>query len=283
MRAATIITAVGLSLSALALTALAQQEAAPQGPESVKPVSFQEALGNKNANKKKGGPRAEGRFFERMDANNDGLVSEEEVQAFKDQREQDRETRQAERATKMASKALENFDANADGVLDAGELEAMFASRPGPGARGKEGARGQGKGKRAGKDGPGRAMRMLGQEGLAQFDTDNDGKVSREEASAQREQIRAALEAKKGELQSRFDLDGDGELSDAARKPLRTTVGAERRVKRADLDQNGVLDTDELRAALTRIDDQDPRADFNGDGDVNKDDYETLLKAMPGV
>ena len=277
MRAATMIAAVGLSLSLVTLTAFAQEGPAPH--RTIDGASFEQApRGEKGPGKRMNG-LAKGELFETIDANGDGLVSEEEVQAVKEERQATREARVAERAQNMAEKALETFDANADGVLDAGELETMFASRAGQKGKGAKGARG-GQGK---KGGPGRAMKMLGEEALAQFDTDNDGKVSRDEAQAQREEIRAALEAKKAELQSRFDLDGDGALSDDERKTLRATVGAERRVARADLNRDGVLDADELRGATELIDDLDPRADFNGDGVVDKSDYETLVKMMPSL
>ncbi|GAB4548085.1 MAG: hypothetical protein Tsb0013_08430 [Phycisphaerales bacterium] len=282
MRTATMIAAVGLSLSLVTFSAIAQPgrgfgagQNGPIGP-GAGAAGFEDGPRGPKGPGMRGGPRADGDLFERFDLNEDGVISQEEVEQLKAQRQ----ARVEERAQRMAQGAIERFDANEDGTLDQDELAQMFAQRPrmgGPGhPGGHDGAPGRG--------GPaGKAMRLLGPETIAQFDTDGDGNVSREEAKAQKDQIKAALEAKKGEIEARFDLDGDGQLSPDERQTLRTTLSAERRVQRADLNHDGSLDAQELRAALELIDDQDPRADFNADGEVNQEDYEALVKAMPGA
>ncbi len=276
MRTATILTAVGLSLSLATMSAVAQP--GKPGPR---------------AERGQDGPR-NGRLMERFDTDGDGVLSEAEKDAAKAQHQ----THQAERSQMMAQKAMERFDANKDGVLDQSELTEMFAKGPqqrgGEGMRGGPGARGErgGPGARGKRGGPGargengamgRMPRVLGPEAIAEFDTDNDGKVSREEAQAQREEIKAALEAKKAEMTARFDLDGDGTLSETERKTLRTTLTTEHRVRGADTNKDGAVDALELQSALEQIKNEDPKADFNGDGVVDQEDYNALIKAMPGV
>ncbi|MEM1424098.1 MAG: hypothetical protein AAGH64_08855, partial [Planctomycetota bacterium] len=81
MRVSTMFVAVGLSLSLATLTALAQP-----GPGR--------------------GLAGGGKLFEKMDANGDGLVSEEESRAFRQERRASREARVSERAQGRAAKAL---------------------------------------------------------------------------------------------------------------------------------------------------------------------------------
>lgn len=267
MNGVKLLTAVGVSMCALGLAVA--QPGAGRGGEGFGP-------GGPGHHGAPGAPGSEHPdLFEHLDTNGDGLISQDEVDAARAQREE----RLAERAQRMAARTLERFDANEDGVLDEAELTEMFASRP-P----RQGHRPGGP---DGPDGPGgrmgHASRVLGPEAMKEFDTDGDGKVSRQEAQLAREQIAAKMEAKRAELVKEFDLDGDGELNEAERQTLRSEMRAKHRVGRADLDKDGVLDASELKAALELITDEDPRADFNGDGVVNQADYETLVNLLPGA
>ena len=279
MRAITILSAVGLSLSLAGVSAVAQPSQDAPGRDGTPRLQ--------QHHHPEGGP-GEGRLFERLDTNEDGALSDEEVEAAKAQREAHR----AERAQEMASRALERFDANEDGALDADELAEMLAHAPRHGrghhpGQGHRGQRGEG-GPRGQHAGPrGDITNLLSPEVAQQFDTDGDGKISREEAKASGQELRAALkearDAKKAEMLQRFDLDGDGELSEGERDTLRQTVRTERRTKGADLDGDGALSAQELKNALDMIERGSEKADFNGDGNVDADDYNTLIQSVPGA
>lgn len=230
------------------------------------------------------GPRFE-RLLERFDTDGDGTVSDAEKDAAKAQRE----VQQAERAQEMATRMLERFDADENGALDATELAAMMEQRPQRGDRGPRGQRGQ-RGTEGGKRGDGsqggpgaRLRRALTPDQIAQFDTDGDGKLTREEAEASRDEIKTIMEQKRQEVVDRFDADGNGELDQSEREAVRNAHRQERRVMQADLNKNGVLDADELEKALELIKSQAPEADFNNDGTVDTKDMTLLLDTLPSA
>ncbi len=75
---------------------------------------------------------------------------------------------------------------------------------------------------------------------LAKFDKDGDGKLSKEERVALKQERKAKILAK-------FDQDGDGTLSDAERA-IMTEKRAEL-LKKFDANANGRLDPEEINAA----------------------------------
>ena len=79
---------------------------------------------------------------------------------------------------------------------------------------------------------------------LAKFDKDGDGKLSKEEREAMREE-------RKAKMLEKFDADGDGKLSDAERETMREAMKAKREelLKKYDANANGRLDPEEIKAA----------------------------------
>ncbi len=91
----------------------------------------------------------------------------------------------------MRAKMLEKFDADKDGKLSEEERAAMRAARPArKGAKGPQGEGAQGQGPKGKKMSPEMRAKML-----EKFDTDKDGKLSKEE----REAMKAARAAKKAQ------------------------------------------------------------------------------------
>ncbi|MEN8756293.1 MAG: EF-hand domain-containing protein [Akkermansiaceae bacterium] len=100
---------------------------------------------------------------------------------------------------------------------------------------------GKGKGGPEGKKGP----RPLPQEIVEKFDTDGDGKLNKEER-------KAAFEARKAEMLQKYDKDGDGKLSEDERK----AAAADRKsaaIKRFDKDGDGQLSDEEKKAMREEI------------------------------
>lgn len=122
--------------------------------------------------------RARERFL-RMDANGDGAVSEAEMMAAREQRDD----RKGDRRKKMREMALERFDADGDGQLS--EAERMTAREA------MKERRGERKGKRKDR----RADRP-------KLDADGNGTVSRAEFTAMSDA-----------LFTRMDANGDGVLT----------------------------------------------------------------------
>jgi Ca2+-binding EF-hand superfamily protein len=211
-----------------------------------------------------------GDLFDRLDTNNDGVITQEEADAAKARVQE----RRSERAGVMASRAIEHFDADENGALDEAELQALFTEAPRRLARHARGHAGKG-------NALARVQRILGPDDIVEFDTDGDGALSREEAEAAKDDLRAALEAKRDELLQRFDADGDGSLDANERDQVRAHAQTKLRVRRADTDRDGSLSQTELDAALRLIDSGAPEADYNGDGDVNARDYQTLVDTIP--
>lgn len=79
---------------------------------------------------------------------------------------------------------------------------------------------------------------------LAKFDKDGDGKLSKPERQARREDRKAKILLK-------FDTDRDGLLSDTEREALRAEREAKRakRLEKYDTNANGKLDAEEINAA----------------------------------
>jgi Ca2+-binding EF-hand superfamily protein len=122
------------------------------------------------------------RAFGKLDANNDGVVTEAEMLAAQEERGEKRSDRREARKAER----LERFDTDGDGVLSDAEKETARAARKE--ARGdKKGFKRDGKGKRGKRMNP---------------DTDGDGLISQAEFSA-------GAEA----LFLKMDANGDGVLT----------------------------------------------------------------------
>lgn len=155
------------------------------------------------------------------------------------------------------------IDKNSDGVIDAAEVEAALGTA---GARGRQ-----------------FADRMRGRF-QGRFDTDRDGKVTRQEA----------MDRVRREFQ-RMDLDRDGRITDADLPPMmrgrdvlkggaggparRGGMGGMMlgRLVEADADKDGVITLDEALAAAGRRFDL---ADRNKDGAIDNADHDAMRKEM---
>lgn len=122
------------------------------------------------------------RAFEKLDANNDGSVSEAEMQAASTARD----AKRGDRRETMRGKMLEQFDTDGDGTLSDVEKEAAKAAR-----KHKTGEKRAQKGDRKGK----RGKRM-------NPDADGDGLISQAEFTANAEA-----------LFLKMDANGDGVLT----------------------------------------------------------------------
>ncbi|NOU06470.1 MAG: hypothetical protein HOO99_09835 [Hyphomicrobiaceae bacterium] len=156
------------------------------------------------------------------------------------------------------AKAREQFarlDKNGDGFIDASEIEAGMQSRMGA-ARAKFAGRGE----------PGQRM-------LQQFDTNRDGKVTKDEFQAQ-------LKKRFAEL----DLNNDGKIDDADRPPmLRGQGGAtsSHLGRGGGMGMNGIADKDgiiTLDAFIAHGTKRFDTFDRNKDSSVDKVDFESLKK-----
>ncbi|MBO9623027.1 MAG: hypothetical protein J7500_09985 [Sphingomonas sp.] len=201
------------------------------------------------------------------DANNDGVITREEVLAGVDAR-------------------FAKADTNKDGQLSAEERRAAHPGRDGRHRR------------FGGQDGGERHAKML-----ERFDADKDGKLSDVERQAAREAFRAQFGERKGghgdmraKLLERFDTDKDGKLSDAERQAARQArqamrggeggggFGGGHRGHGARIHANGdkLISLAESRtAALAMFD----RVDANKDGRIDASEREAAharMKAMRG-
>ena len=96
-----------------------------------------------------------------------------------------------------------------------------------------------------------RGQRSVPAEVLEKFDTDGDGKLSKEER-------KAAHEARKAERIAKYDTDGDGELSDAEKQAARDARKAEM-LEKFDADGDGELSKEERKAARDEMGGRPPR------------------------
>lgn len=146
--------------------------------------------------------------FAAADADGDGEITQAEMQAMHEAREQRRETRRTDRMAKM----FDRMDADNSGGLSQEELRAMHEAR---------GERGQHEHRRSGKRGH-RGMRGGGMHMLRMADSDGDRRVTRAEFDA-------ALAAHF----TKVDTDGNGAISAEERQAAHEAMRAERRAKRA--------------------------------------------------
>ncbi|MBB5353366.1 Ca2+-binding EF-hand superfamily protein [Haloferula luteola] len=92
-----------------------------------------------------------------------------------------------------------------------------------------------------------RGPRNLPPELIKKYDTDGDGKLSKEESTAMREEMKAKREA----LVKKYDTDGDGKLSPEERTAMRTALKAQYDaiLEKYDADGDGKLSPEERKAA----------------------------------
>jgi hypothetical protein len=90
---------------------------------------------------------------------------------------------------------------------------------------------------------------------LEKYDTNKDGKLDKDER-------KAAFEARKAEMIKKFDKDGDGKLSEDERKAAGEARKAEM-IKRFDKDGDGKLSEDE-RKAMPKRGPRGPRGEGKG-------------------
>lgn len=111
-------------------------------------------------------------------------------------------------------------------------------------------------GKEGKRKGPGRS---LPQEIVEKFDANKDGKLDKEER-------KAAMEARKAEMLKKYDKDGNGELSEEEKKAVAADRKAEL-IKRHDKDGNGELSDEEKKTARAEMEKRrGPRGEGKGKG-----------------
>lgn len=176
------------------------------------------------------------------------------------------------------------LDKNGDGFIDAAEIEASFADRQGRGGW----MRGRGS-----QGGPGGQTAQPGQRMLDRFDTNKDGKVTKDE-------FQAHVKKRFAEM----DLNNDGKISDDDLPPMmrgRNVLAGEGAgqgpgmgggmgrggrgghgggmgwLRGADANKDGAITLDEALAAATKEFD---RFDRNKDGTIDTADFEAMRKEM---
>ncbi len=147
------------------------------------------------------------KVLEKFDKDGDGTLSDEEMAAAKQARE--------ERIRAL----LAEYDRDGDGQLSDEEKAVAKVDMRWDGRR-------------------------IPEKFLAKFDKDGDGQLSDEEMTAAKEAIRAKMEERRKEMLAKFDKDGDGQLSqeerDAARQDCKRGWGMRQSRGRGPKGNNGV-------------------------------------------
>ncbi len=105
---------------------------------------------------------------------------------------------------------------------------------------------------------------------IAKFDTNNDGKLDRDERHA----MRAARKAKRI---ANHDKDGDGRLNKKERQAARQ-ARIDTRFAKLDKDGNGEIEKSELTDNCMPIRNHFDKVDRNGDGVVSKQEFTITVK-----
>lgn len=203
-------------------------------------------------------PSPRGGGFERLDTNNDGAITREEVRTAR-------------------TAAFTRLDTNRDASLDRAEIMAgRGAPMRGDDARSKRGS-----------DGAGRGGEML-----MRADTNNDGNVTRAEfdtalAGAQAQRASKARE-KAQEMFMRLDANRDGTITRAEADAARATMQSNRREGRQSPRQ-GMTNPDtnndgkvSLAEWLARPDPMFDRGDANNDGRLTREEAATATRMGRG-
>ena len=167
------------------------------------------------------------KLFARLDANHDGFVTQDEVQASS-QKMRDMMT---QRMGNGGSKMFDRLDANRDGVVTQAEFDSAMANRP----------------QRAGSHRPAPTWERF----AARFDSNHDGQISRAEFESGHAQRHMAENGKPHPHRAGFaaqmfamaDVNHDGRVS--LQEAIQT---AQNWFDTADSNHDGVLSPDEMRA-----------------------------------
>jgi Ca2+-binding EF-hand superfamily protein len=186
--------------------------------------------------------------FARVDANNDGFVTREELAAAR----QAMRSKAGQRMSRGMAGMFERLDTNKNGVITRAEAEAAFAARAGASSN----------------------RRAPSWDRLAaRFDTNKDGVISRAEfdaAIANRGGQRGQRVARAGERQA-------GERHGAKRRGGMRHGGMGHIFGMANLGSDGRISLQEATAAATRFFD---KADTNRDGVLTRDEMRAARQAM---
>jgi Ca2+-binding EF-hand superfamily protein len=169
------------------------------------------------------------KHFARLDANHDGFVTQDEVEASA----QAMHARMSQGMAQHAAKMFDRLDANHDGVVTQAEFDAAMANRP----------------QAADSHRHAPTWDRL----AARFDTNHDGQISRAEFDAVRAQHEQQM-ASGGEAHmhragfaaqmfAKADLNHDGRVS-----MQEATQAAQQWFDSADANHDGTLSPDEMRA-----------------------------------
>ena len=180
-------------------------------------------------------------FIKRFDKDGDGFLKKEEL-------------------PERLAESFARFDTNKDGKLDKQEVEAMLAVLR------KQVAKPGGPAGRAGAE-------QLVSQWLLQFDKDNDGRISKEEARGPLAQGFARIDANQDGFLDRKELTVAAERLLAMRGPL---DNARPDFDALDKDADGRLSREELKG--TRFEKQFDAIDTNKDGKVDRKEFEAFLK-----
>ncbi|GAB5496637.1 MAG: hypothetical protein Phyf2KO_17170 [Phycisphaerales bacterium] len=196
-------------------------------------------------------------MLEKFDANGDGELDETERQTAHEAMRAHHEEMRAN----IKAKLIEKFDADGDGELKGDEREeagrAMHRLRH---AKDRRHDRRQ------------RISRHLKE----QFDTNEDGKLDETERAA----LKSHMQAKKAEIVERFDADGNGKLEGDERVAVKEYMKAQHESRRLDINRDGVVNEQDVQAAVSRVSEGERIPDFNKDGQIDAADVNELIERV---
>lgn len=196
-------------------------------------------------------------MLEKFDANGDGDLDETERQTARDAMRAHHE----EMRTQMKAKLIEKFDTDGDGELTGEERE--------------EAGRAMHRMRHA-KDRKHDRRHRIARHLKEQFDTNEDGKLDETE----REALKSHMQAKKAEIVERFDADGNGKLEGDERVAVKEYMKAQHESRRLDINRDGVVNEQDVQAAVSRVSEGERIPDFNKDGEIDALDVNELIEKV---